>query len=1799
LLGLLSLLLGLAGLSLAPFAWTAAPPRPAAVTLVARPPSDAPATPRVAAGDTVQTAAGERKRVRLPDGSLLYLNERCRVSVGDTGRIDLLSGEIFVEAPARPEAEALTVKAPRREVRSSRGRFAVRATERGSRVVVASGKVQVSGLEQVIRSGQQLAEDQPTPSPAPRLSHVVAWVRDLLPESDLVPASQHAGGSITVRDPDGQEAKLTLRRYHVDVHIEDGFARTTIDQTFFNDSQERLEGTFRFPLPPDASLARLAMYVDGKRMEGGMAERDYARSVYERILYQQRDPALLEWVDGSTFKMRVFPLEPRQEKRLLLSYTQRLPVLYGSTAYRFPAGHSLGRVKEWSAFVRVRNGAGLAWDSPSHSFAARQEKGDLLLETKAKDAAFDRDVVLNLADASGARLDGESVRFCSHEQDGAKYLMLRYRPGLRGEEARPRRDWLFLVETSADRDPLLARTQIEVVRALLQNADLEDTFNVVTASTRVRTLAEKSLPVTTSTVGQAIAFLEKAHLIGALDLGQALEGVAPLLKGLEAPWLVHVGSGTPALGERRADVLARRLPAATRYVGVGVGRRWNRALMKSLAERSAGHFTQINPDERVAWRGFELAATLNTPRLLDASVTDKAGRATFLVFQRAVTQGEEVTALTRVKEEEPLPADVVVQGTLEGKPFAHVVRVAEVTPGVGHLPRSWAALEIERLLSEDAVKHRAAIVALSKAMYVLTPFTSLLVLENEDQYRQFKIDRGRKDHWAVYPAPDKIEVVYEPLDGELIGPGKPSRKQVRQTVIQRGQAPILRSPDAGRPRREKLTLAALNDAEDPAPLGSDWDGAANTGTLPPLGGSPSPGIVQPWVTEQTTGLWENDESGKRQEPMPIVFGGYSGPTGTPPARKSTATSDLWGGFPGPSAGSPFARMSTATFGLRDGSVTGTLLSDPQAFQPAERNLARLHILTGEARLAGRNRPKDWALQYNPITGQPLNPLLGEEEESPLLHRRPTWAGDDRLFFDLLQYAPGLNTSSADLRAVLENEARFDPASKPGRIDPEAARLFGTARKVGWRSLTLPAKGTTPAFTITFDGTGCFTWKRKTADDLTEEVVCDGSTLWYLYPDLGLAARRNVSRFHRLALSSLVPWTLPQPEDLARGADLVAIDRRTVALVPHGADKVEKHRRLEFVFSPDGDLAERRLVQMPDRKVLGRETLSRDGTLTHSAAGGKEVVRSKGRLEEAHAPALKADARGLVVLDLPFRTPNQVRKTLGVEKKNLGELTTDQARQLLVAEVAAGDGATALNTFRQVLHARDERHLGYYLLLAAAGANLDSDNGDVLGQHPESPLAQYLALHSSPTLRKHASQWAASGTVWSDGFLRKLALGHALCQRWQAGKGLGSTPAGRKAERDRALAYVRKYPGSDLGWALLGLVQDRLLGSDPTEVEQAERQGAFRDLASAWMLYADVPGLGELARYENARCLWRAGEKAEARQRFRAFYQRSLAAQRLPRLEADFRSALLEAGREEQGWSSLIRQTAQKLLAEKRRHAVLTLARQCWQLEDQALAQHLYQAALQGVPAGREGLGVRLDALGFLMHSNQLTEVDRLLGAMLQDPELMGLADLWRVGAALATRREMKGRELECLERALELEFSNPPEVIDLTRVRNDYGALLGHYARLAEAVVTLKLPPPPGFRARVVRAADRWRHYDPQTEAPCQQAAAVLRTLGERELAWDYLTSPVAGRPGEPGPLVGLAAQLQRQGELLLADRAFEAAFTAEPTDAQVLWDRAQNLRQAGQLTRSRALVRQLAEGTWQPRFNGLQAQARSLIAGE
>ena len=79
----------------------------------------------------------------------------------------------------------------------------------------------------------------------------------------------------------------------VDAVVHNQVARVALDQTFTNPRERELEGVYRFAIPADAALQRLAMYVDGTLTESAVVERMQARRIYEDLVYRRIDPGLL------------------------------------------------------------------------------------------------------------------------------------------------------------------------------------------------------------------------------------------------------------------------------------------------------------------------------------------------------------------------------------------------------------------------------------------------------------------------------------------------------------------------------------------------------------------------------------------------------------------------------------------------------------------------------------------------------------------------------------------------------------------------------------------------------------------------------------------------------------------------------------------------------------------------------------------------------------------------------------------------------------------------------------------------------------------------------------------------------------------------------------------------------------------------------------------------------------------------------------------------------------------------------------------------------------------------------------------------------------------------------------------------------------------------------------------------------------------------------------------------------------------------------------------------------------------
>jgi len=2179
-----------------------------AAGLTARERAPAPAPQKAFVGGQIRTGPSQRRRVSLPDGSIAYVNQNTSLRVEGARRVSIFAGEAYFEvAPAAViggGAGEFVVTTPARRITALGTRFSVRQGT-DTRVMVTQGRVEVSGLAGALRSGWALRCEGATGgqvTPARRASHELEWTRELVAAAapSLVPESGYSGGALVVKDPQGRETHLSLRKVHVDVYVEDGFARTTIDQTYFNHTTRRLEGTFYFPLPPDASLSRLAMYVNGKLMEGGMAERDYARTVFESIVYRMKDPALLEWVDGTTFKMRVFPLEGRQEKRIVLSYTQRLPSAYERTTYRFPSGHSAGEVREWSFRARVKGAETAPWTCDSHALVPTFEGGDLILTGEEQDATLDRDLVLHLSDLPGGAAP-DAPRFSAARHEGAEYLMLRYLPELPAGEARERRDWVFLFERSADRDTLLARVQVDVVRALLESAEHDDTFNVVIAGTRAVALSETPLPVSPDSVAAAVRFLESTHLIGALDLEQALVTARPLLSAATGAHLVHVGSGIAVLGERGVDELVQQIPAEACYVGIGVGKRWDRNFMRAAAARTGGYFTQINPDEDVAWRAFDLVSTLNAPRLVNVRVSEPTGRARFLGGTDAVAHGEEIWAVARIEPGGEMPRSVTVTGKLGDAEYARTFRVQDIRGGAGYLPRIWARMEIDRLLAEDAKTHRDRIVELSKAMYVMSPFTSLLVLENEQMYEQYKVDRGRKDHWALYPCPETIPVVHEPLETKPVGdrskqspkPEEPWQKKILRTILFRLPAPFFQPSDHGQAQighvyhwSRAATAWDLHTGAYAVPVHywSDFNGdttvfplvhgpawEVNGRILRILGGRKylapvntgghlaQPSYVHPSILtgrsdggflyaagmEPTEGWWTAHYNWNFESQRPTSYS-YQAPLVSMGTYESAVTYSTYsefgsvlyaaGGIPSPSfdiqgdfldgvqadfllRGTSFqpsaaltpprltlsngqlahVAMTTEQFYVADlepvavengtiydpviwlPSVTsqrlgttvsipdgGTLLRGGQrAWAHIEREkgivplignipiLGRLSTNRGRVRDEARlltlikpniiiqredeerwyadigpsggevpwygllRYPADWReitrrrvpfaagmggeaeldriarsklmtrvaaldfvgtpfgdaieflrtvsganihvnwralensgidettevkkIQLRDVTAEKALQVLLEEVDPPtdelgfvvdqgvvtistksdldrktvtrvydirdlivqiqgfggprinigqvgggglfgdtdnqglsrrelieqiitmiqetidpeswrgeglpgdigsiqelngqllitqtlrahyavselisqlpgtrspeaaveaklasawkaflagggiarpfpnVLYRRPVFTGVRDYFDDLTIYAPGLNTTRADVLAVLEAEGPRRARGRRGWVDPAARKLIDAARAGGWQTVTFGAAGGTDAVAVTFDGAGRYACRRAAAGGLAERVICDGRTLLHLYDEIGLGARRTVSRFHRRQMLAAIPWLVAPVEDLAVEADVTCVDERTVAVTSVWAqnrypedERRAAYLRMHLVFGPDGRLAERRVVAMPDARTILRETYDPNGTVRVLDGTGRVLAERKYAVALAAAPDLTPDLSELLVLPMPMRTREHVLKTRKLDEQRISTWTEDDALAYVAATILARPYQTTgqwLAALRRL--AKASERIGVHVLLYAKGS------ADVIPEKLRHlPVAKYLLASREAGSPDNYAPVDALGDPRS-GFIGRLARFRCL---WMQDREMQSGEAAatdRQVWREQVLDYAEKTEPSAFTWALLSELADNRGDSK-----------SCRRRAATFDRFGDIPALRHAARYEAARALLHAGDTPAAAARFQELYKETIRKGTLPAIDESFHAAM-----KDYGWKELIRGTAAGLAERGASFQAVTLAWQSRQAGDADLGAEMIESALADAPRGLQ-LPLRLAALQYYWNTERWDQADGMISTLLDDGRVAEMPALWRAAAHVADRRGRMGQALACIERAIDIEHRHLPEKIDVRTVRARYSDLLSRYEKFARAVAAPGTPPPRDLVARVIRAADRWRALDVDATGACNAAAAALHALGERDLAWDYVTTPVAAKPFESGAWVAMAKTLGKQDRFDLADRAYAAAFEQEGSNARILWERAELLARSGKGGEASTLYRRIAEGKWPPQFNGVQRQAKRKLAGK
>ncbi|MDN3586682.1 VIT domain-containing protein [Pedobacter aquatilis] len=129
---------------------------------------------------------------------------------------------------------------------------------------------------------------------------------------------------LKVQGNNEQKEAVNLKKLSIDVQITGNIATTVMTMTFHNNTNRILEGELTFPMPEGVTVSRYALDINGKMREAVPVEKAKATEVFESIERRRVDPGLLEKVEGNNFRTRIYPLPANGIRTIIVGYEEEL-----------------------------------------------------------------------------------------------------------------------------------------------------------------------------------------------------------------------------------------------------------------------------------------------------------------------------------------------------------------------------------------------------------------------------------------------------------------------------------------------------------------------------------------------------------------------------------------------------------------------------------------------------------------------------------------------------------------------------------------------------------------------------------------------------------------------------------------------------------------------------------------------------------------------------------------------------------------------------------------------------------------------------------------------------------------------------------------------------------------------------------------------------------------------------------------------------------------------------------------------------------------------------------------------------------------------------------------------------------------------------------------------------------------------------------------------------------------------------------------------------------------------------------
>jgi len=550
---------------------------------------------------------------------------------------------------------------------------------------------------------------------------------------------------------------LEIQEHDVKVTINNGVAVTKVTQIFKNTENRQVEALYTFPVPKGASVANFSMWINGKEMIGEVLEKKKAREIYDSYKRVKRDPGLLEQVDYKTFEMRIFPIAANAEQKVEITYYQEMEFDHDWINYIYPLATATRKNIDsrthgkFAITMEVKSEVPIKQvESPSHGedfVIARHSDGYYQASLETRDGSLARDVVLACEmkrprsgiDVITSKEGGEDGYFCMTVTAGEDLGKLD--TGM---------DYVFVIDVSGSmgNDSKLAMSK-KSVESFIEALDEKDRFEVMTFNISPNVHFSSLRQASKENIQSTVEFMSGTTAKGGTVLDPAM---TVAYKYADPDRILNVVILSDGMTEQRERaILLNRIssrPRNTRVFCIGVGNEVNRPLLEQMAKDSGGLAAFVSHGSNFQRQAAAFKRKLMHPVASDIRISFD-GVKVYDIEPRIIPplyHGSPIRIYGRYKEDGR--CKIRLQGDIRGRELAKSIDVEMPVQNDENpeIERMWAWKRIDGLLKDaDRTGSRTPvideIISLGETYSIVTEYTSFLVLENDTEYKRWKIDR--------------------------------------------------------------------------------------------------------------------------------------------------------------------------------------------------------------------------------------------------------------------------------------------------------------------------------------------------------------------------------------------------------------------------------------------------------------------------------------------------------------------------------------------------------------------------------------------------------------------------------------------------------------------------------------------------------------------------------------------------------------------------------------------------------------------------------------------------------------------------------------------------------------------------------------------------------------------------------------------------------------------------------------------------------------------------------------------------